>query len=242
LVAIFEQVVSGRSLRQRPGLEAAVAAVADGTADGVIVSKLDGLRRGVGDFSNILSPVARLDPRHEITLVRNRCLREWSRAAQPSGNPDVIVERFGGTADAGVRSVLHGTADLATGNVPRLRGYCSCHGRGNLSELKQNPWVSTWFIALNTRVPPFDNLDARRAFNVAVDRQHVRDLTRGQGARPAPVTKVLTFEREDPDLPVISGVSGRDMSDSPNDRFAGGNRHVSLHRCGGIDAPAARAW
>ena len=55
LVEIFEDVASGRSLRQRPGLEAAFAAVANGEADGLIVSKLDRLSRSVGDFSNILS-------------------------------------------------------------------------------------------------------------------------------------------------------------------------------------------
>jgi YVTN family beta-propeller protein len=125
--------------------------------------------------------VARFDPRHEIRLVRNRWFREWSRAAQPSGNPDVIVERFGGTADARVRSVLRGTADLATGDVPPSPPLLQSLRTQHLSELKQNPWVSTWFIALNTRVPPFDNLDARRAFNFAIDRQHLRDLTLGQG-------------------------------------------------------------
>ena len=55
LVAIFEDVASGRSLRQRPGLEAAFAAVALGTADGLIVSKLDRLSRSVHDFSTILA-------------------------------------------------------------------------------------------------------------------------------------------------------------------------------------------
>jgi DNA invertase Pin-like site-specific DNA recombinase len=55
LIAIFEDVASGRSLRQRPGLEAAFAAVADGTADGLIVSKLDRLSRSVHDFSAILA-------------------------------------------------------------------------------------------------------------------------------------------------------------------------------------------
>ena len=55
LVAIYDDVASGRSLRQRPGLEAAFAAVADGTADGLIVSKLDRLSRSVHVFSTILA-------------------------------------------------------------------------------------------------------------------------------------------------------------------------------------------
>src|SRR5262249_26459075 len=55
LTAIYEDVASGRTLRQRPGLEAAFDAVANGTADGLIVSKLDRLSRSVGDFSTILA-------------------------------------------------------------------------------------------------------------------------------------------------------------------------------------------
>ena len=55
LIAIHEDVASGRSLRQRPGLEAAFAAVANGEADGLIVSKLDRLSRSVRDFSEILA-------------------------------------------------------------------------------------------------------------------------------------------------------------------------------------------
>jgi DNA invertase Pin-like site-specific DNA recombinase len=55
LVEIFEDVASGKSLRRRPGLEAAFAAVASGEADGLIVSKLDRLSRSVRDFAEILA-------------------------------------------------------------------------------------------------------------------------------------------------------------------------------------------
>jgi DNA invertase Pin-like site-specific DNA recombinase len=55
LVEIFEDVASGKTLRRRPGLEAAFAAVASGQADGLIVSKLDRLSRSVRDFSEILA-------------------------------------------------------------------------------------------------------------------------------------------------------------------------------------------
>src|SRR5262249_29212817 len=55
LTAIYEDVASGRSLRQRPGLDAAFDAVANGTADGLIVSKLDRLSRSVTDFATILA-------------------------------------------------------------------------------------------------------------------------------------------------------------------------------------------
>lgn len=55
LYAIFEDVASGKSLRRRPGLDAAFAAVESGEADGLIVSKLDRLSRSVRDFAEILA-------------------------------------------------------------------------------------------------------------------------------------------------------------------------------------------
>src|SRR5262249_36048615 len=47
------------------------------------------------------------------------------------------------------------------------------------SEIELDPYDITWFLALNTRMPPFDNLTARRALNFAVDRQRLTDLTVG---------------------------------------------------------------
>ena len=58
--------------------------------------------------------VASFDPKHGLRLVRNPMFHEWSPAAQPIGFPDVIVERVGGSADADVATVLHGSADVAS--------------------------------------------------------------------------------------------------------------------------------
>ena len=49
------------------------------------------------------------------------------------------------------------------------------------SQLEINPWVITYFLALNTRLPPFDDVRVRRALNFAVDRARLRDLTFGPG-------------------------------------------------------------
>jgi peptide/nickel transport system substrate-binding protein len=123
---------------------------------------------------------------HQIRLVRNRWFREWSQFAQPSGFPNVIVERFGGTADSRARSVLRGSADLATGFAAAAPSPALLQSLRTqyLSQLRVNPWVSDWFIALNTRVPPFSNVDARRALNFAIDREHLRDLALGEGLGP----------------------------------------------------------
>src|SRR5262249_20721506 len=42
---------------------------------------------------------------HEIRYVRNPHFREWSHAAQPDGNPDEIVMRYGLTATQETREV-----------------------------------------------------------------------------------------------------------------------------------------
>ena len=44
----------------------------------------------------------------EVRFVRNPFFREWSHAAQPTGNPDVIVWRSVPTAQAAVTAVEHG--------------------------------------------------------------------------------------------------------------------------------------
>ena len=50
--------------------------------------------------------VASLDPKRAVRLVRNPRFREWSQAAQPSGFPDTIVERFYGSPDVRVAAVV----------------------------------------------------------------------------------------------------------------------------------------
>lgn len=59
LAAIHEDVASGKSLKRRPGLDAALAAVESGEAGGLIVSKLDRLSRSVRDFADLLADFQR---------------------------------------------------------------------------------------------------------------------------------------------------------------------------------------
>ena len=54
------------------------------------------------------------DPR----FVRNAAFREWSRAAQPDGNPDVIQWRSYGTFAAAAAAVEEGRADWIFGLLP----------------------------------------------------------------------------------------------------------------------------
>ncbi len=115
----------------------------------------------------------------KLVLVRNPYFREWSAAAQPDGSPDRIVKTYydelgkpSGTIEheLGKRltAIEHGKADLMTAPLPASR----------LSEIRTRyaaqvhvfPSATTFAIFLNTRIPPFDNLDARRAVSYAIDR------------------------------------------------------------------------
>src|SRR5262249_23395183 len=122
---------------------------------------------------------------HPLRLVRNPNFREWSRAAQPDGYPDVIVFEMRGSVHDAVGDVIHGRADAYRAAPPlnplpqklldmlRLR-YPS------LVHIGPQPHTTAFF--LNTRVAPFNSLDVRRALNYAADRAAAVRLVGGPGA------------------------------------------------------------
>jgi ABC-type transport system substrate-binding protein/DNA-binding SARP family transcriptional activator len=109
--------------------------------------------------------------RHEIRYVRNPYFREWSHAAQPNGNPDVIIMRFGLTPAQEVRAIERGEADWSADGVPpaallRLTTQFP-------AQLHSFPQTGTDFLQINTTIPPFNNLSVRRALSYAVNRATV---------------------------------------------------------------------
>jgi DNA invertase Pin-like site-specific DNA recombinase len=59
LVEIYEDVASGKSMKRRPGLDEALASLAAGGGDLLVVSKLDRLSRSVSDFARFMEERAR---------------------------------------------------------------------------------------------------------------------------------------------------------------------------------------
>jgi peptide/nickel transport system substrate-binding protein len=111
---------------------------------------------------------AQYNPNKQIKLVRNTFFKEWSKDAQPKGNPDVIIQKFGLAPEAEVTQVENGQADWMFDNVPSDR-------LGELSnkysdQVHINPLTAVWYFAFNVRVAPFNNLKARQAVNYATDR------------------------------------------------------------------------
>ena len=107
-------------------------------------------------------------PNKDLKLVRNPYFHVWSTDAQPPGNPDQIVEKFGLTVEAEITEVENGQADWVFDQPPadRLNEMSTKYA----SQVHVNPLTAVWYVAMNVREAPFNNLDARKAVNYAMDR------------------------------------------------------------------------
>ena len=125
--------------------------------------------------------------RHDkrFTLARNTFFREWSASAQPAGFLDEIEWVKVPDARAAADAVQRRRADLAELGTGEKEDPASV---GRLidglrvtapSRLHRSIRQGTIFVALNSSVPPFDNLRARRAFNFAFDRTKAIKLAGG---------------------------------------------------------------
>jgi peptide/nickel transport system substrate-binding protein len=114
--------------------------------------------------------IATYRPKKLLRFVRNPFFREWSRAAQPDGYPDRIDIRIGGTSDEAIRDVVDGKADVVWLGEPLTPKQVSRLKVRYRSQFHSNPRPNVQALFLNTRVPPFNRLDARKAINFAVDR------------------------------------------------------------------------
>jgi YVTN family beta-propeller protein len=113
--------------------------------------------------------VASYVPQRQIRMVRNPRFRVWSRAARPAGYPDEIVIRLDVSVRAQIRAIARGEADVAdltNSGEPDVRALRAQYG----ARLHSTAQTVGFYLWLNTRVPPFDDIRVRRALNLAVDR------------------------------------------------------------------------
>jgi YVTN family beta-propeller protein len=131
--------------------------------------------------------VAQFVPGRQLLLTRNKQFREWSWAAQPDGYPDRIDIAMDNAPGARVQAVLAGDADLAleigSANLAPLRIRFA-------SQLRLDTQPDTSFLSFNVHQPPFSNVLARRAVNLAIDRAAVASRLGGSGVS-APTCQVL---------------------------------------------------
>jgi YVTN family beta-propeller protein len=113
----------------------------------------------------------------QIRFARNPFFREWSHAAQPAGNPDSIVWQTAPSAKAAVRAIEQGRADWLDGEIP-----ASQYRQLELQHpalLHANSLFGVEFIAMNTNLAPFNDLEVRQALNYAIDRAKIAQLYGG---------------------------------------------------------------
>jgi peptide/nickel transport system substrate-binding protein len=121
-----------------------------------------------------------------VQMRRNNRFRQWSATARPDGYPDAIDIRLVHEQAAAVRAVERGAADYAFGALSQApAAQVDDVFTRYADRVYSNPLPSTIYMSLNIRTPPFDNVDARRALNYAVDRRAVAELEGGpQIAQP----------------------------------------------------------
>lgn len=123
-----------------------------------------------------------------IVWTRNRFFHEWSHAAQPDGNPDRIVLRFGLQPEQEVREVEAGRADAILDNIPA--GVLKSVRTRYASQMHSYVIPTTDFFQFNTTRPPFDDVRVRRALNLAIDRRAIVRLY-GGSSLATPTCQVL---------------------------------------------------
>jgi peptide/nickel transport system substrate-binding protein len=111
------------------------------------------------------------NPNKEAVLVRNPFFKQWSAAAQPEGYPNKIIEKYGLPISEEVTQVENGQADeVFDGDIIPSDRLSELNGAQFKDQVHVNPLTADWYMALNTKRPPFNNLKARQAINFAADR------------------------------------------------------------------------
>jgi peptide/nickel transport system substrate-binding protein len=111
------------------------------------------------------------NPNSEAVLVRNKYFKVWSADAQPAGNPNEIIEKYGLQVSDEVTAVENGTAnEVFDGDQIPSDQLTTLNGAQYAGQVHVNTLTADWYMALNTRRPPFNNLQARQAINYAANR------------------------------------------------------------------------
>jgi YVTN family beta-propeller protein len=150
--------------------------------------------------------IATYAPGRLLRLVRNPFFHEWSRAAQPAGYPDRIDLRIAGTANNAIRDVAAGRADDLWLAQPLTASQASRLELRYASQMHSDPRPNIQALFLNTRVPPFNRLDVRRAVSLAVDRAAATNAWGGPSlAAPTCQTLPPNFPGYRPYCPYTAG-------------------------------------
>jgi peptide/nickel transport system substrate-binding protein len=116
-------------------------------------------------------------PNRSFIFVRNPNYKEIPGI--PKGNPDKLTGTIISEDTAALQTVLNGKSDYDFRTIPTDR--LSEVQTKYKDQLRLYTPANTYYFAMNTRVPPFNKLQAREAINYAIDRGAMVRLFGGLG-------------------------------------------------------------
>ncbi|HUR15406.1 MAG TPA: BTAD domain-containing putative transcriptional regulator [Mycobacteriales bacterium] len=124
-----------------------------------------------------------VSPQGRVVLVRNERFTEWSRDAAPDGLADRIEVGYEEDAGPATDAVLAGDLDLLLDPPPERVAELASRFPTQLRKVDEPGMLR---LVLDTRRPPFDQVEARRAVSRALDRAALaRDVGGGQLGVPS---------------------------------------------------------
>ena len=111
--------------------------------------------------------IASVEAGKRMVLERNPHFREWSHEAQPDGYPDRIVVT-GPEGPDPLKQVLDGKADAMAGPLPPERASELAVRRP--SQIHATRTSGLFYVFMNTKLAPFDDVRVRQAVSLAFDR------------------------------------------------------------------------
>ncbi len=158
------------------------------------------------------------NPNTEAILVRNPFFHVWNAQAQPNGYPSEIIEKYGLPVSDEVTEVENGEAnEVFDGDQIPSDQLTQLNSPKYAGQVHVNTLTADWYFALNTKEPPFSNLDARQAINYAANRTAYVKIAGGPGLA-VPACQILppNFPSYKPYCPYTTGAqtvwSGPDLT------------------------------
>jgi peptide/nickel transport system substrate-binding protein len=111
------------------------------------------------------------NPNTEAVLVRNPYFKVWNAQAQPAGNPNEIIEKYGLQVSEEITEVENRQAnEVFDGDQIPSDRLSELNSPQYANQVHVNTLTADWYFALNTSRPPFNNVLARQAINYAANR------------------------------------------------------------------------
>jgi peptide/nickel transport system substrate-binding protein len=118
-------------------------------------------------------------PSRSFVALRNPHWKKNEMPGVPNGNPDKIVATMTNDLAQSAQDVVSGAYNYDENTLPtdRLKSLQSKYG----SQIRLWRTPSTYYFFMNEKIAPFNNLDARKAVNYAINRQTLVNLRGGLG-------------------------------------------------------------